>query len=702
MADEYDQALARIALSGLDERDFELLGFEALSGAATKALHPTFIKRASIKIRYWDPEHPERVAKPWAEHPAFYRIRYLTDIAEGEDKLSNKEGKEIRYTNEPGQPPMPYFPRSLDWAAIFTDPSQPIVITEGEFKAAAACKFGVPTIGLGGVNSYQSKHLGLDILPDLLKINWVRRSVYICYDSDFRTNPNVLNAINALAKELMMLGAYPNFFALPDEGDGKVGLDDYLVANPEVELAQILLEKSQPLTQAQKLHEFNDSVCYIKQPGLIVVRKTGQKITPAAFVGHAYSNLDYAELQVKSDSKINLTRLPLADSWLKWPFRFTADRLTYAPGGKAYILSKARKTRKTDEYLWNVWTGWGCEPVVGDPEPFLILLQHLFKGVDSAGLEWFLDWLAYPLQYPGTKLFTSVLMYGTRHGTGKSLVGYTMKEIYGANFTEISQNDLHGNFNEWAEAKQFVMGDDVAGSDKRQDNDLLKKMITQRELRVNTKFMPSYTVPDCINYLFNSNHPDSFFLEDHDRRFFIHEVQVQPLEQSFYVDYVLWLETGGAEAVFKYLLDRNVDRFNPSAPAYVTQAKSLMINDMKSDLSSWVKKLYDHPDDMLVVGGVELRLDLYSAKSLLALYDPDQKTRVTASGLARELRRYGLRPVAGGKLIKSKFGPDRYFALRNVEHWESATNDELCLHLDPDYKPTKLGKIASKTKAKKY
>ena len=58
------------------------------------------------------------------------------------------------------------------------------------------------------------------------------------------------------------------------------------------------------------------------------------------------------------------------------------------------------------------------------------------------------------------------------------------------------------------------MGDDVTGSDKRADADFLKKLITQKELRVNVKYLPAYTVKDCINYFFTANHPDSFFLED--------------------------------------------------------------------------------------------------------------------------------------------------------------------------------------------
>src|SRR5690606_17830809 len=153
---------------------------------------------------------------------------------------------------------------------------------------------------------------------------------------------------------------------------------------------------------------------------------------------------------------------------------------------------------------------------------------------------------------PGVKMFSSAVVYGIKHGTGKSLIGYTLGRIYGKNFTEIKQKDLHSQFNEWAEARQFVMGDDITGSDKRHDADILKTLITQQELRINPKYVSSYVVPDCINYFFTSNQPDAFFLEDDDRRFFVHEVKVGPLPEEFYMDYELWLHTGGAAAVFHY------------------------------------------------------------------------------------------------------------------------------------------------------
>ena len=198
--------------------------------------------------------------------------------------------------------------------------------------------------------------------------------------------------------------------------------------------------------------------------------------------------------------------------------RQEADKLTYKPGEDQIIDNQ-----------FNTWPGWGTEPKEGDVQPFLRLINHLMQGAEDEAIKWLLQWFAYPIQNPGVKMFSSVVFHGNKHGTGKSLIGYTVGQIYGKNFTELSQSDLDASFNEWAENTQFVMGDEITGSNKRQYSDYLKKLITQKEIRINAKHIRSYNIPDCINYFFTSNKADSFFLEDNDRRYFIHDIIADPL-----------------------------------------------------------------------------------------------------------------------------------------------------------------------------
>lgn len=662
--------LSKLKSSGIDSTLIKKLGLSFLDATQTTKLHKSFKPLSSLRINYHD-----HLGAPLSDVPKgkpFYRLRYLetpTDFA------AITEKKPVRYVQEPNTAPVVYYPLNQDWSEIIDDVNQPLIITEGELKAIKACQQGFPTLGLGGVYNWRAHKLGLEWLSSMEPIVWLRRNVYICFDSDYRKNIMVCMALKELADELHRRGAFVSLVSLPQLPNlEKVGLDDYLVHSSD-ESFRLLLHEATPLGLTKSLFDFNKRYVYIRDPGLIVNQSSHAKISPAAFKDHLNSTSEYQELEVKKDGTISYHAVPAAGAWLRWPLRCEAEKITYAPGQPRFIES--------NPIVFNSWRGWGVEPKKGDAKPFLKLLQHLFTGAEPEALAWFLNWCAYPLQYPGTKMYSSVLIHGRLHGTGKSFVGYTLGKIYGENFTEIDQQDLHSSFNEWAEGKQFVMGDDITGSNKRSDGDILKKKITQQKIRINAKYVPSYTVPDCINYFFTANQPDAFFLEDDDRRHFIHQVLVRPMSEDFYKEYELWLDTGGAEAVFDYLLNHKIGGFNPAAPAFRTAAKERMTAVVQSDLASWVRNLQQNADHILKVGEIKITKDLFTSKELLQLYDPIMRGQTTANGVARELARAGVEHVTGGRPMRLNDGSQaRYYAVRNAEKWLTASASDCIDHLN--------------------
>ena len=670
----HDQlAEAKLAGSDLTMADAKALGIDVLSPEATEALGQPALP--ALRFNYYAPTGEPMRDWPGADRAPFYRLRFLE--VKKDFNAVNPDARPLRYVQPVGTACCAYFPRTTDWAAALA-PLEPIIITEGELKAACACKHGLPTIGLGGVHSWRAVKQGVEFLPELESIPWQGRQVYVAFDSDYKGNQAVCAALRELAEALQERGAYVHVVSLPSDTDGpKTGLDDYLLANGADGLRG-LLKTAQPLGLTRVLFQLNERYCYVQSPGLVVRLPAFDKIPPDAFRSHVEATKSYLENVLRADGGVSSKRVAAGASWLTWPIRRQAERMTFQPGAPM----------ESDAGL-NSWPGWGVEPVKGDVSPFLQLVGHLFKGAEPEALEWFLDWLAYPLQYPGAKLFSSACFHGTRHGTGKSLVGYTMGRIYGRNFQEITQADLHGGFNDWAQGAQFVLGDDVTGSNKRADSDMLKKLITQREMRVNIKFIPSYTIPDCVNYFFTSNQPDAFFLEDDDRRYFIHEVLEGPMEFEFYRSYCGtpaspgWLGQGGASALFYWLLKRDLSRFHPAAAAMRTAARSRMIADIQSDLGGWVRAMLESPNSVLRVGNVQAPRDLWTSRELLALYDPTGKTGTTANGLGRELRRAGVHPVCGGTPVKTQDGlQGRYYPVRNRAQWVHATMGACALHID--------------------
>jgi hypothetical protein len=675
--------LARLAESGFSEEDGRALGLRPLDDA--RELGPThFACRPCVHIPYLDPGTGGPLSH-LPGNPPFYRVRYLGPEAPGFGQQA--EGHRARrYAQPAGTSVCAYFaPDAVDWPALLADPSGPLILTEGEFKAAKACLEGFPTVGLGGVWNWRSAEAGVDFLPELAGIEWRGRKVFVAFDSDYHTNPMVCQALSALAEELYRRGADPWLLSLPEPEDGgKVGLDDFLVTAGAGALAGLLSE-AQSLTLARPLMQLNREVVYVRDPGLVVVRETRQRLSPQAFANHAFSARPYAERMLDRDGVPKLRPAKAAQAWLSWPVRSELGRMTYAPG-------EPEETSEGGQSAFNLWPGWGCEPKKGDVKPFLRLVDHLFTGAEPEAVTWFLRWLAYPLQHPGYKLTSSAAVWGVKQGTGKSLLGYTMRRIYGKNFVEIRQKDLESTFTEWAENKQFVMGDDVTGSNKRNYADMLKGMISQETMRINVKMIPSYDVPDRINYLWTSNHPDAFFMDDDDRRFFVHEVTVDPMADSYYHDYERWLDAEGGPALFDWFLRLDLGDFNPRAAAFKTRARERMVSDGKSDLGAWVSALKIDPEGVLRVGDLRVEGELFSARELLDLYDPSRRTGTSANGLARELRRAGFPIVADGAPFRGGDGRlDRFYAVVDRPKWARAKPKACEAHLRARFSGARVG-----------
>ncbi len=111
-----------------------------------------------------------------------------------------------------------------------TDPRMPLSITEGVKKALKATQEGLACVALAGVDAWKDKRSGESApIPDLDKITWTGRTVYVVYDSDLATKPAVRFAEHRLGRELRDRGAEVYAIRLPGGPNGeKQGLDDYL------------------------------------------------------------------------------------------------------------------------------------------------------------------------------------------------------------------------------------------------------------------------------------------------------------------------------------------------------------------------------------------------------------------------------------------------------------------------------------------
>ena len=241
---------------------------------------------------------------------------------------------------------------------------------------------------------------------------------------------------------------------------------------------------------------------------------------------------------------------------------------------------------------------------------------------------------------------------------------------------ELKDTDLDDERSEWAEDKQFVLADDITARGDRKFMRRLMTMITQKFMRLNPKYVPSYSVPDLINYYFTSNDPDALYMDDEDRRFFVWEVLAG--KYADYKAYVRWRDsTEGIAALWAHLLKLPLGDFDPQAPAPDTLGKASMITLGKSELGAWVRELKVNGAALLARAG--MKGDLFTAKELYAVYDPTGERKATPNALARELKRVGFQPPANGNSIRLPDGTmTMVYAVLNPDKWKRATWKQAC------------------------
>lgn len=177
-------------------------------------------------------------------------------------------GKAIKYESPRGRQNHAYFPPRF--AELLTA-SHRMLITEGEKKSLAAAQAGFGCVGLVGVWGFQRKRLRDDrgkaygarqLIPDLADLGWRGREVIIVFDSDVADRPDLQLAEYRLAELLTQQGASVRVARLPKIGEGKTGLDDFLVHHAMEGSVQLL--KVIESAVAPELPKLNSPMDYAK------------------------------------------------------------------------------------------------------------------------------------------------------------------------------------------------------------------------------------------------------------------------------------------------------------------------------------------------------------------------------------------------------------------------------------------------------
>jgi putative DNA primase/helicase len=172
---------------------------------------------------------------------------------------------------------------------------------------------------------------------------------------------------------------------------------------------------------------------------------------------------------------------------------------------------------------------------------------------------------------------TAVLMHGPE-GSGKNFFWGSLAAIYGDYAVSISQTELESQFNGWASAKLFCIGNEVVQrAELYHQQGRLKTMITESSWMVNQKNLPARQEANHANFVFLSNRLDIAKLDRNDRRYAVIWTP-EGLGEDFYRELKQDIDAGAVAALHDYLLRLPLGDFGPHTKPPMTAAKAELID----------------------------------------------------------------------------------------------------------------------------
>lgn len=221
-------------------------------------------------------------------------------------KIFYKEGYEgHKYLAPKGYSNQLYIPPKVK--GVLQDPSIPLYITEGEKKALKACQEGLNCIAISGLWNWSNGNKGL--IEDFDKIALKGRIICLVPDNDYLVpnrkgeEKNLQQAVCMLGELLIERGSKVSILELPS-GNGKIGLDDYLISNTVEEFKQLPTKKIRKVTLKEEIANLNhNSTGYEVKKVVNKIAGVNNEVEKAIYVDSLAKKLNIGKRDILSAIK---------------------------------------------------------------------------------------------------------------------------------------------------------------------------------------------------------------------------------------------------------------------------------------------------------------------------------------------------------------------------------------------------------------
>lgn len=468
-----------------------------------------------------------------------------------------------------------YLPPFIDWEVVFNDPKVPIVVTEGEAKAIAACSQGIVCIALGGVSSTRDSTTK-EFLPEMRGCRWANRIVYVCFDSDTKTNPDVYAAQEQIRSELsvnrhadvriVQLPGKPGAVdadgaQLPDE---KVGIDDFLLWKGGIAFKTLLNSAPSASKLDKAVMQINADCAIIDDEESIYDAVRDQFYSPTFFKsGSRFSSIKIPVIGMGKNGPVDRPPIEVAKEWVTHANARRFASTVFKPGEDRVIYTGQGP-------MLNRWQGFRSQE--GNVEPFLDLTQFMFSELEAETQDFALKLLAYKAQNPGRKVPIAIFLVGTK-GSGKSMWCELVQKAFAPASDMLQPTLLLADYNPYVDRNVLLFIDEVTPRVMDQAGEMLKLLVSQPQVMLNEKYRPMRPVDNLATYLLTSNYPEAASFSRDERRYFVVNSPDKldgPLGEQYYRNLVAYKNSDCGPAIMHYLLSYDLKGWEPPIEAPMT------------------------------------------------------------------------------------------------------------------------------------
>jgi hypothetical protein len=270
-----------------------------------------------------------------------------------------------------------------------------------------------------------------------------------------------------------------------------------------------------------------------------------------------------------------------------------ASAAVYEPGQGEWVGTK-----------FNMYKPSACTPLAEPPRQIADHIRYLIPDARERRL--FVDYLAWMVQHPDRKLQFALLLVG-RGGTGKSWLSGLIEVLFGRhNVTVLPKGQsIADRFDASAENKQAIFIDELVPNGKDDLAQAVAPLITQPNVWIERKGIQKFEVPNRVNLIAVSNHPNAIKITADNRRWLVvrttddvrftdDDGQPTPETQSYYDRlYKLTPEdrtpTDEARRLLHFLQHRDLSGFNGQSLAPMTEAKREVAEFSETAIQSQVR-----------------------------------------------------------------------------------------------------------------